>query len=94
MKTPKEVYVKSSRKYFEDAIEYVYDGKMRSRKVNDRGFFNYQLQRIFVGNPFAGYYVGIKECAGKMPEVWFCEFKLGEINIDTLHIETDMLKQD
>ena len=94
MKTPKEVYVKSSRKYFEDAIEYVYDGKMRSRKVNDRGFFNYQLQRIFVGNPFAGYYVGIKERAGKMSEVWFCEFKLGEINMDTLHIETDMLKQD
>ena len=62
--------------------------------VNDRGFFNYHLQRIFVGNPFAGYYVGIKERANKWSEVWFDNFKLGEINPDTLHIETDMLKQD
>jgi hypothetical protein len=94
MKTPKELYSKSKRKYFEDAIEFVYNGKMRSRKVNDRGFFNYQLKRIFVGNPFAGYYVGIKERAGKMAELWFCNFKLGEINMDTLHVETNMLKQE
>jgi len=94
MQTPKEIYVKSRKKYFEDGFEIVYSGRMRTRMVNDRGFFNYQLQRIFVGNPFAGYYVGIKERVGKWSEVWFDNFKLGEINPDTLHIETDMLKHD
>ena len=92
MKTPKELYKKSPRKYYEDEAEIVYAGRMRGRKVNDRGFFNYYNQRIFVGNPFSGYYVGVKELPGKWTEVWFDNFKLGEINPDTLHIETDMLK--
>ena len=92
MKTPKELYKKSPRKYYEDEAEIVYTGRMRGRKVNDRGFFNYYNQRIFVGNPFSGYYVGVKELPGKCTEVWFDNFKLGEINPDTLHIETDMLR--
>jgi hypothetical protein len=65
---------------------------MKSRMVNSRGYFNYHLQRIFVGNPFSGYNVGIKERAGKRAEVWFDNFKLGEINQTTLQIETEMLK--
>jgi hypothetical protein len=44
--------------------------------VNDRGFFNWKTKRIFVGNPFSGYYVGIKERAGKWTEVWFEDLKL------------------
>jgi len=60
--------------------------------VNDRGFFNLKTKRIFVGNPFAGYYVGVKERAGKPTEVWFANVKLGEINPDTLQIEVNMLK--
>jgi hypothetical protein len=54
--------------------------------VNDRGFFNWKCKRIFVGNPFSGYYVGVKERAGKWAEVWFEDLKLGEINPDTLQI--------
>jgi hypothetical protein len=42
---------------------------MKSRMVNDRGFFNYHRHRIFVGNPFSGYNVEIKEIAGKRAEV-------------------------
>jgi transposase InsO family protein len=80
MKTPKEVYVKSDRKYYTDEIEIEYKGRMRSRMVNDRGYFNWQCQRIFVGNPFAGYNVGIKLRSEQSPEVWFDYFKLGVIN--------------
>jgi hypothetical protein len=92
MKTPKEVYVKSKRKYDATDTVIVYTG-MRSRKVNDRGYINYYNHRIFVGNPFAGYYVGIKERVGKWTEVWFNFLKLGEINPESLHIDTNMLKQ-
>jgi transposase InsO family protein len=93
MKTPKEVYVKSEKKYMGGDIELEYNGRMKSRVVNDRGYLNYKQQRIFVGNPFAGYNVGIKERGGKNAEVWFDDFKLGELNPDTLLIETEVLKQ-
>ena len=44
-----------------------------------------------MGNPFSGYYVGVKERAGKWTEVWFEELKLGEINPDTLQIQVNVL---
>jgi len=91
MKTPKEVYVKSEKKYTGGEIEIEYNGRMKSRVVNDRGYLNYHQQRIFVGNPFDGYNIGIKESKGKWAEVWFDNFKLGEINPVTLQIETNMI---
>jgi len=91
MKTPKECYTKSGRKYWGADEERNYYGQMKSRMVNDRGFFNYHQQRIFVGNPFSGYYVGVKERLGKWTEVWFEDLKLGEINPDTLQIQVNML---
>ena len=92
MKTPKEVYIKSDKKYYDDEIEIEYKDRMRSRRVNDRGYFNWQCQRIFVGNPFAGYNVGIKLRSGRQPEVWFDYFKLGEIDQITLQVEPEMIK--
>jgi len=89
MKTPKECYVKSERKYWGPEVEVDYHGKMKSRMVNDRGFYNWKTKRIFVGNPFSGYYVGVKECEGKWIEVWFNYLKLGEINPDTLQIQVN-----
>ena len=92
MKTPKECYKKSERKYHGSDVELWYQGKMKNRMVNDRGFFNIKQKRIFVGNPFSGYCVGINERVGKWSEVWFGDTKLGEINPDTLRIETNMVK--
>jgi len=91
MKTPNECYTKSDRKYWGPEMEVDYHGKMISRMVNDRGFFNWKTKRIFVGNPFSGYYVGVKECSGKWTEVWFYDLKLGEINPETLQIQGNTL---
>ena len=91
MKTPKDVYVKSERKYYNDEIEIEYKDRMRSRRVNDRGYFNWQCQRIFVGNPFAGYNLGIKLNSNQPPEVWFDYYKLGVINFLTLQVEPKVL---
>jgi hypothetical protein len=33
-----------------------------------------------MGNPFAGYYVGIKEVAGENAEIWFNNFLMGELD--------------
>jgi transposase InsO family protein len=92
MKTPKEVYVKSERKYLGEDIELEYNGRMKSRVVNDRGVFHYRNSHIFVGNPFCGYNIGIKERSGKNPEVWFDNILLGEINYITSQVEANMLK--
>jgi transposase InsO family protein len=40
MKTPKEYYAKSKKKYWGSDVEVDYQGRMKSRMVNDRGFFN------------------------------------------------------
>ena len=91
MKTPKECYEKSLGKYWGPEVGIDYHGKMKSRMVNDRGFFSWKTKRIFVGNPFSGYYVGVNERTGKWTEVWFEELKLGEINPDTCQIQVNML---
>ena len=88
---PKECYTKLERRYRGPDAEIEYDGRMKSRMVNDRGFFNWKRKRIFVGNPFSGCYAGVKERAGKWTEVWFGDIKLGEINPDTLQIQVNML---
>jgi transposase InsO family protein len=87
MKTPSMLYTKSEKKYSGMDIEIEYPGRMKSRIVNDRGFFNYRRKRIFVGNPFSGYNVGLKESKDGSIEVWFDYLKLGVINQDTLQIE-------
>jgi hypothetical protein len=92
MKTPKEVYCKSEKKYLGDDIEIEYNGRMKSRVVNDRGVFHYRNSHIFVGNPFSGYNIGIKERINKNPEVWFDNILLGEINYITSQVEVNMVK--
>lgn len=79
MKTPSDIYVKSERKYEPEDVLIVYGKEYKSRMVNDRGFYNYKNKRIFVGNPFAGYNVGIKENESAT-EVWFDDFLIGTVD--------------
>ena len=57
--------------------------------VNDRGFLNLKQKRIFVGNPFSGYHVGIKEYPDKPMEIYFINILLGKINPDNWLIEPE-----
>jgi len=79
MKTPSDVYVKSERVYEPEDVLIVYGKGYKSRMVNDRGFLNYKGRRLFVGNPFAGYNVGIKENKGGL-EIWFDDFLIGVVD--------------
>lgn len=79
MKTPSNVYVKSDRKYEPEDVLIVYGTGYKSRMVNDRGFCNYRGKRLFVGNPFAGYNVGIKDNKDEM-EIWFDDFMIGIVD--------------
>jgi hypothetical protein len=79
MKTPSDVYVKSERKYDPEDVLIVYGKGYKSRMVNDRGFCNYRGKRLFVGNPFAGYNVGVKENKDDI-EIWFDDFLIGVLD--------------
>ena len=89
MKTPSECYEKSKIKYPGEHIEIKYPKGFKRRYVNDRGCFNWQSKRIFVGNPFNGYHVGIKESVDKPLEIWFSDLRLGTLNPDNGLIEPD-----
>ena len=93
LKTPSDVYSKSSRKYDDKDVLIVYGRGYKSRMVNDRGFCNYKSKRIFIGNPFAGYNIAIKEVNG-ITKFWFDDFLIGTLDEKTgLHLpETDCIK--
>jgi hypothetical protein len=80
MERPKEEYKKSVRRRDGKEREQEYSERMKVRMVNDRGFFNYRGGRIFMGNPFSGYYIGIKERRDKNAEIWFNDILMGEMD--------------
>jgi hypothetical protein len=87
MKRPAEVYEKSLKKYPGEQVELRYGRGFKVRMVNDRGYINLRRQRIFVGNPFAGYHVGVKEFSNRPMELWFTDFFLGTVNPNTGLVE-------
>ena len=89
MKVPADVYVKSNRKYPGEHIELRYGKGFKTRYVNDRGYINYDNKRIFIGNPFSGYDVGLKIYVDAPIEVWFSNMMLGKINLDNWLIEPE-----
>jgi len=89
MKAPSEVYKKSEIKFPGEHIELKYGEGFKTRYVNDRGYFNYDNRRVFVGNPFAGYHVGLKAGVDTPMEIWFSELLLGKINPDGWLVEPE-----
>ena len=89
MKTPAEVYKKSEIKYPGEHIELCYAKPIKARYVNDRGYINFDNKRVFIGNPFAGYHVGLKEYVDAPMEVWFSNILLGKINPDNWLVEPE-----
>ena len=89
MKTPAEVYVKSEIKFTDEYVELVYGKGFITRYVNDRGYINWDNKRIFIGNPFNGYHVGLKLNVDAPMEVWFSNIMLGKLNPDTWLVEPE-----
>jgi len=83
MKTPGEVYKKSTREYTEDIDEILYPMGFLTRKVNHSGYIVLQGRTIFVSSVFTGYNIGIKPTSDDIYEVWFDNFRLGELNLKT-----------
>ena len=89
MKVPADVYVKSNCKFPGEHVELKYGKGFITRYVNDRGYINFDYKRVFIGNPFSGYHVGIKIFVDAPMEVWFSNIMLGKINPDNWLIEPE-----
>jgi len=89
MKVPVEIYKKSERKFLDEHLELRYGKGFKTRYVNDRGYINWDNKRVFIGNPFNGYHVGLKEYVDAPMEVWFANIMLGKINPDTWLVEPE-----
>jgi putative transposase len=83
MKTPASVYVKSEREYEPEIDRIEYPRGYKSRIVNDRGFINLKGHRVFIGNPFAGFNIGIKRLKTGNFEVKFDYLYIGMIDEKT-----------
>jgi hypothetical protein len=82
-KSPAEVYEKSDTKYDPVFEDLQYPRGFKVRRVNDRGVMSFNGRRYFVGNPFAGYSVGICIKKDGIFEVWFASRMLGTLDVDT-----------
>ena len=70
MRTPSELYLPSANSYAGDVVP-TYPEEYIVRMVNDRGYTNYKQHRIFIGNSFNGYEIGLRFIAGMSIEVYF-----------------------
>lgn len=83
MKTPQMVYTESDVKYDGVIADIEYSGLFRSRLVNNRGYISIKKRMFFIGNPFMGYFVGIRPQPDGEQKVWFGDYLLGSLDMDT-----------
>ena len=79
MRTPREVYQNSRRKY-DGGIEELDYGQMETRRVNKQGCISWSKQPLFVSCSLAGWSVGLKPNEQQQLEVWFAKILLGWID--------------
>lgn len=84
MKTPAEVYVKSKRKYKDNLGEINYPSNYQLRKVNQVGVIKLFDEKYFITTALKGYHVGLKTINNEEFEVYFSEYMLGIINVNTV----------
>ena len=83
MKTPAMVYTESENKYDGIIEDLEYPDNFRTRLVNNRGYISIKRRMFFIGNPFMGYYVGIRPQKDGQQNVWFGDYFLGFLDMDT-----------
>ncbi|MGI5926579.1 MAG: hypothetical protein ACOX8A_05295, partial [Thermacetogeniaceae bacterium] len=82
-KTPSEVYSPSPIKYEGDIDEILYPFNFERRKVSSSGTIKLKNTEIFITNALAGYYLGLELKEHNRLNVWFNEFLIGEIDLQS-----------
>jgi len=84
MKTPKELYTPSLRKYPQQIPETDYPADFQVRKVGQAGDIKYRQNRFFLTKALRGYHVGLKVIDSHKLAVYFTKVPLGIIDLKTL----------
>lgn len=92
LKTPDEVYCKSPRLFHGDVFELDYPSGYRSRRINDRGWFNLRGHRVFISNALCGYNIGMKLENKNTFSVWFNSTNIGEIDLKSFIFKSILRK--
>jgi putative transposase len=87
MKTPSDVYIKSKRKYANSETEIDYPKDYQIRKVNNTGHIKLFNEQYFITSALRGYYLGLKTADTDQMDVYFSEYMLGTININTISFD-------
>lgn len=84
MKTPAEVYHKSSRQYLGQTNPIDYPKEYEIRKVNKNGRITYNNHSFFITSVLKGYWVGLKGIDSYKLALYFTQVLLGIIDLKTL----------
>lgn len=83
MKTPAEVYQKSTIKYNGTPDKIDYPENFIERKVNNAGYIVFNQQKFFLTTTLKGWTVGLKPKNTDQLDVHFANLNLGSINMET-----------
>lgn len=83
MKTPAEVYKKSTTKYTGTPDKIDYPDRFIERKVNTIGCIIFQQQKFFLTTTLKGWTVGLEPKNADELDLYFSYLNLGSINLET-----------
>lgn len=83
MRVPKDVYQTSPRRFDPTPAELSYPSAYLVRKANHAGDVKLHNRRINVTSALRGYELGLEPHAADRWAVWFCQLRLGEIELST-----------
>ena len=87
MKVPREFYRSSSRIYDPSPVELVYPETCWIRKVSSQGAVKVKNVQIPLSLALRGYEVGLEPLDADRLAVWFCQLRLGEIDLKLAKFE-------
>jgi len=59
--SPGCIYRRSDKEYREEILPFIYDEGTEVRKINVKGYMNYESNRYYIGEAFAGEEIGLKK---------------------------------
>lgn len=87
MSTPASVYKKSERGYFGDIDEIIYPSNYITRRVSLNGMIKLDGVSIYTNHALIGYQLGLQPYENNRLRIWFSEFLLGTVNLETYIFE-------
>lgn len=87
MSTPASLYKKSERGYSGDINEIIYPGNYMTRRVLSNGMIKLGGINVYINYGLIGYTLGLQAYENNRLNLWFSEFLLGSVNLESYNFE-------